>query len=98
LTKVWGNNSLYVESEPGKGDFHCLKGLDFGEMFRFWGNQCYHYNEVNDTGSTRVSFDFRVIPYSKFQGSEATTVKSGLKFEIGSYFDLISLSSSSPNP
>jgi hypothetical protein len=31
---------------------------------RFNGNRCRHYTEANSTDSTRVSFDFRVIPRS----------------------------------
>lgn len=63
LTRVWGNNSLHVESTPGAGDFHPLN-LDFGQFYRFHGGQCEHYTKANDTGSTRVSLDFRVIPRS----------------------------------
>jgi len=89
LTKAWGNNAMFLESEPNKGDFHCIKPMEFGEVFRFWGNQCYHYNNINDTGSTRVSFDFRVIPYSMFKPkTEGVAVKSGLKFDIGGYYDV----------
>ena len=33
---------------------------------RFWGNQCEHYTVANTSGSTRVSFDFRVIPRSRY--------------------------------
>ena len=31
-------------------------------------NKCSHYNEVNKTGKTRVSFDFRIIPCRKYDG------------------------------
>lgn len=63
LTRVWGNNSLYVESSPGKADFQPL-ALDVGQFYRFHGGQCEHFTNANDTGSTRVSLDFRVIPRS----------------------------------
>ena len=33
---------------------------------RFWGNQCQHYTVANTTRHTRVSFDFRVIPRSRY--------------------------------
>lgn len=61
LTSVGQSNSLFAESFPGRGDFEAFSG-DAGDVFRFWGNQCAHYAEPNSTGSTRVSFDFRVIP------------------------------------
>ena len=33
----------------------------YGEMFRFRGNECEHFTELNLTSATRVSMDFRVI-------------------------------------
>jgi hypothetical protein len=66
--QVWGSNTLHVESIPGLGDFHPLE-LSYGQLCRFWGNQCHHYTIANRTDSTRVSFDFRVIPRSLYTGA-----------------------------
>lgn len=89
FTPVHGSNGVFTESEPDKGDFHPIT-LDYGEMFRFYGNQCWHYNEVNTTGQTRVSIDFRVIPGSQWTEPDAehvgVTVKSKLRMVIGSYY------------
>ncbi|CAE8624945.1 unnamed protein product [Polarella glacialis] len=63
LTKVWGSNTLHVESRPGQADFRPLE-LSYGEFLRFHGGQCEHFTMANDTGATRVSLDFRVIPRS----------------------------------
>jgi hypothetical protein len=93
LTRVWGNNGFWVESSPGKGDFHPIGTLKYGDIFRFYGNKCQHYNNANDTGSTRVSFDFRVIPISRYVPSTSTSVKSKLKFEIGEYYDVMKVHS-----
>merc|ERR1711972_736622 len=60
LTMVRGNNSLFAESECGLGDFHAFEA-DFGQVVRFWGNQVWHYTKANDTDSTRVSLDIRII-------------------------------------
>eukprot|EP01089_Gocevia_fonbrunei_P017638 TRINITY_DN577_c0_g1_i1.p1 TRINITY_DN577_c0_g1~~TRINITY_DN577_c0_g1_i1.p1 ORF type:complete len:229 (-),score=38.83 TRINITY_DN577_c0_g1_i1:87-773(-) len=88
FTNVFGNNGFYVETEPNKGDFHGLT-MKYGEVFRFYGNQCWHYNQVNDTGVSRVSVDFRILPNSKFDpGTEASSIKSNLKFNIGGYYDI----------
>jgi hypothetical protein len=92
LTQVWGNNGFWVESTPDKGDFHPIGSMNYGDVFRFYGNKCQHYNNINDTGSTRISFDFRVIPYSKYTPSHATSVKSKMKFEIGSYYSIMTRS------
>jgi len=60
ITKVFGSSTLWVESHPGWGDFHPLN-LEYGEVAMFWGNQCEHYTVPNDSGNTRLSFDFRVL-------------------------------------
>merc|ERR1711907_775248 len=54
LTPMFGSNSLYVESEPGKGDYSPVTQRP-GFVFRFYGNQCRHFNVVNLSGHTRVS-------------------------------------------
>lgn len=61
LTRAQGTSSLFVESTPGRGDFAPLD-VHPGECFRFHGGQCEHYTVVNETGVSRVSLDFRVIP------------------------------------
>merc|ERR1719162_736854 len=63
LTRVWGSNSLFSESEPGLGDYKPFD-LAYGQVQRFWGNQLQHYTTANETASCRVSFDFRLIPRS----------------------------------
>jgi len=93
FTKVFDTNGIFVESEPEKGDFHNV-ALDYGEVFRFYGNKCWHYNEVNTTGCTRVSIDFRIIPGSRWDFNAEPTgssVKSGMKFVIGGYYDTVEL-------
>ena len=61
VTRVFGNNSLWVESEPNKGDFRPVE-LEYGQCLRFDGHDCRHYTVHNDTESCRVSIDFRVVP------------------------------------
>jgi len=61
VTQVGGANSLFVESAEGRDDFRPLE-LCYGELYRFHGYSCRHHTVTNDTGATRVSFDFRVVP------------------------------------
>ena len=61
ITRSFGNNTLWSESSPGRGDFHPFE-LEVGEMKQFWGNQCSHYTVPNDTDHTRITIDFRIIP------------------------------------
>ncbi|MCR8997433.1 hypothetical protein [Brevibacillus laterosporus] len=63
LTKVWGNNSLWIESTEDMGDFQPIE-LEYGEALVFDGQNLVHGTYRNDTGATRVSFDFRVLPHS----------------------------------
>ncbi len=78
-------NSCYTESEPGKGDFHSIN-IQYGEVFRFYGNKCRHYNKKNISQNTRISFDFRVIPASQYKEDDAIAVHSGRKFVVGGYY------------
>jgi len=91
LTKAFGNNSMYAESVPGLGDYRSMD-LEFGQVMMFYGNRCRHYNKLNDTGKTRCSFDFRVIPPCNYDESyelESATMKN--KFVIGGYYNVIGI-------
>lgn len=81
-------NSCYIESQPNKGDFRPVK-INKGEFISFYGNKCRHYNKKNITTKTRVSFDFRLIPYSKYKETDSIAVHSNRKFTIGGYFKLL---------
>lgn len=65
ITKAEGGATLWCETEPLKGDFQPFV-LNYGELNRFWGVNCRHTSGVNDTGKTRISFDFRVAPQLTF--------------------------------
>jgi ectoine hydroxylase-related dioxygenase (phytanoyl-CoA dioxygenase family) len=61
LTRVFGANTLQVESAPGAADFSAVE-LEPGQALRFNGARCSHHTLPNTTDATRVSFDFRLIP------------------------------------
>eukprot|EP01120_Amphizonella_sp_Union-15-10_P013206 TRINITY_DN6103_c0_g1_i1.p1 TRINITY_DN6103_c0_g1~~TRINITY_DN6103_c0_g1_i1.p1 ORF type:complete len:220 (+),score=19.42 TRINITY_DN6103_c0_g1_i1:96-755(+) len=82
FTRVIGNNGFYTESEPGKGDFHPISPMEYGQMLRFYGSKCIHYNEINDVGCSRLSVDFRIIPKSIFKPCSSATVKSGMTLSL----------------
>jgi hypothetical protein len=81
-------NSCYIESQPNKGDFFPVK-MEKGEYMSFYGNKCRHYNKKNISGKTRISIDFRVIPYSQYKETDSVAVHSNRKFCIGGYFKLL---------
>jgi hypothetical protein len=89
LTKCFDTNSIWVESIPGMGDFEPLT-MEYGEFFIGYLNQCRHGNLDNETGKTRVSFDFRVVPgfaYDPECTLETCTTKS--RFVVGGYYEKI---------
>ena len=61
LTKVWGDNSLWVESEIGAKDFKPIT-MHPGQVLVFDGVNLGHGSKINTTISSRISFDFRVRP------------------------------------
>ena len=63
--------------------------LKYGEFIIFNGNKCIHGNKLNDTGKTRVSLDFRIIPISNYdQYSSKISATSTRKFIVGEYYKL----------
>ena len=47
-----------------------------------------HGNKDNVTSQTRVSFDFRVIPKSRYINSNHLTINTKIPFGIGGYYDI----------
>jgi len=86
LTEAFGSNTVWVESEEDKGDFSPMEA-SYGEYYMWNGANLTHGNKKNDTGSTRVSFDFRVLPKSKYKRSGKKSITQGVAFEIGKYYD-----------
>ena len=47
------------------------------------------YSIINLTDKTRVSMDFRIIPFSKFKNLNLSSVTSKSKFTIDDYYILV---------
>lgn len=87
VTKAFDTNTIWIESEPDKGDYTPVN-MEYGQMLIFMGGLLTHGNKINTTGQTRVSFDFRVIPFSKYVEPEnpVASVAHGKKRIIGDYY------------
>jgi hypothetical protein len=86
VTKVWGTNTLHVESAPGRGDFAPVE-LEYGQALRFFGNCCHHYTVANATDATRVSFDVRVVPLEHHIGKEwRDALGRECIYRVGAYY------------
>lgn len=87
LTKSYDNSTIWVESLPGLGDFAPVN-LECGQLMLGYLNQCRHGNKDNDTGKTRVSFDFRVVPgFAYDDSSDRVTCTTKQSFLVGGYYD-----------
>jgi hypothetical protein len=62
FTRVWGSNSIWIESEKGKGDFAPAE-LEYGQALIFDGINLRHGTFWNGTSSSRLSMEFRFSPH-----------------------------------
>tara|TARA_R110000824_G_scaffold161868_1_gene337376 strand:- start:201 stop:890 length:690 start_codon:yes stop_codon:yes gene_type:complete len=86
LTRAHGTNTIWSESETDKEDFSPMEA-EVGEYYIWKGSKLSHGNKLNDTEETRVSFDFRVTPKSKYDSNFSNSSRDSLKkFVIGDYY------------
>ena len=89
LTNSRDNASVYIETYPNSNKFKSAK-MNVGEVFNFCGAKCVHGNKPNDTGKSRVSFDFRVILKKDYDEHLVKESKlTNKKFIIGEYYSLL---------
>lgn len=62
-TPALATNTLWIETEKGKEDYQPIEARP-GEYVRFRGSTLSHGARCNETGKSRVSFDFRIIAAS----------------------------------
>ena len=87
ITDMFETNSLYYEpcihSNVSTDDFLNLK-LNTNEYFIGKFNKLLHFNKINKTGYTRMSLDFRIIPYENYMKN--INYFENTKFELGKYY------------
>jgi len=86
LTRAYDTNTIWVESEEDKGDFMPIE-CDYGSCVEWDASNLTHGNKDNLTSCTRVSFDFRVIPLSRYIDSNHLTINTKTPFGIGGYYE-----------
>ena len=96
ITKMYGTNCVFIESEPDKKDFKGIE-MDYGDLFYFNGNRCTHYNEKNIEANIRISLDFRIIllkDYKNYINSNSIVFTNPrdkripVKMTIGGYYQI----------
>ncbi len=86
LTDMFDTNTVNVETMPRLGEYNEIK-LNAGETICFNGNNCDHYNNVNKTGYTRVSFDFRILPLNYYnENNNNCSASTNTKYIEGGYY------------
>ncbi len=87
ITKAFDTNTFWAESEEGKNDHKPMEG-DYGEVVLWNGANLSHGNKTNETGLSRLSFDFRVMYFDDYNERLANaSLTKNTKFTIGAYFD-----------
>ena len=92
ITEMCDTNSIYYEEFPNSSiDVFDYSSINIKKNNFFMGylNKCKHYNKINRTGQTRVSLDFRIIPYSKFKKNDNLSATCSIKFDIGNYYMML---------
>jgi hypothetical protein len=88
LTDMRGSRATWIESVPGLRDFAPIE-MGLGQFAIFDGNRCLHGNQTNETGLTRVSLDFRVIPWDRYAAHAVAglSANAGKRFTVGEYYE-----------
>lgn len=78
LTPAWDTNSVWIGNTAVRAEP--------GDIIMFDAVGQLHGNKVNTTGKSRVSFDFRCVPVSQYQPTEARSINLSLAFAPGAYY------------
>lgn len=87
ITNAFGSNTIWAESKEDLGDYSPMNA-DYGEYFVWNGANLNHGNKKNDTGLSRVSFDFRVIEEKDFS-YVGTSVTQKVEMSLGKYWSKV---------
>jgi hypothetical protein len=94
---MFDTNSIYfqngINSQEPLNKYLNLK-LNTNQFFMAKFSQMKHYNRINETDQTRLSLDFRIMPYSNYLNNEKLqsqiqSISLNKKMILGEYFNLI---------
>lgn len=88
FTQAYDSNTIWVESREDSEDYSPIE-VKYGELVQWDGVNLKHGNKTNQTPTTRVSVDFRVMELSNYMPSNHGSINTGTKFEIGGYYKLL---------
>jgi ectoine hydroxylase-related dioxygenase (phytanoyl-CoA dioxygenase family) len=84
VTRATGTATIHIEPAPYLGGH---RPVEAGPgRFVIFDSGLEHGNEVNREGYTRISFDFRVIPESRYKESAGASANEQKAFRVGGYY------------
>jgi len=96
LTNMYDTNTVNVEIMPRLNKYEKIL-LNAGETICFNGNLCNHHNEINKTGETRVSFDFRILPLNYYEENyNKYSASTNTKYIEGGYYKRVKIMNKIP--
>ena len=90
FTDMYDTNTIYIEEMPRSKMFVPMN-MKANNNICFNGNLCMHYNEINDTGKSRMSMDYRILPLEYKPKEDVYSHSTNQKFVDGGYYKLIKL-------
>jgi len=88
VTKTSEHNTCWYETGINSNKYIPLI-INYGQIAEVYFNKLRHYCPINESNKTRISFDFRIIPGSKWGNvnSKKETLFNNIKFQIGNYYN-----------
>ena len=90
FTDMYDTNTIYIEKMPRSKMFVPIN-MKANNNICFNGNLCMHYNEINDTGKSRISMDYRILPIEYFPKEDFFSHTTKKKFIDGGYYKLFKI-------
>lgn len=90
FTDMKDSTSILIEKMPRINKYIKIEANE-NSIVSFNANLCIHYNEINTTGKTRMSMDFRVLPLEYLPEKDSSSHTSNMKFVDGGYYKLVKI-------
>lgn len=88
LTKAFGTYTIWVESEEGIEDFQTIEA-EYGEVEMWDVSNLLYGIKLNSEITSRVSFNFRVKPKSRYIPSSYCSIYMNSQFALGGYYEIL---------
>tara|TARA_R110000868_G_scaffold132315_1_gene342996 strand:+ start:7636 stop:8301 length:666 start_codon:yes stop_codon:yes gene_type:complete len=89
ITYAKDTYTVWSESIEDLGDYAPMEA-NYGEYYLWDGANLNHGSKINTHDLTRISVDFRILPYKDYNEDDVKkTVNTKTQLKLGSYFNLI---------